>query len=365
MYTPPAFREGDRATLHAMMREARLCHFVTATADGLMATPLPLFLDPDEGEHGTLHGHLAKANPQWRTPPIGDAMAIFMGPDAYITPSWYASKREHGRVVPTWNYAAVHAYGPVEFYDDSERLLGVVTRLTNLHEQERPERWGGDGCARSIRPHTTQGHHRAQNADHPDRGQKKDEPEPPRGGQGRRRQRAGRQRADFRPDRGGVDPERQRIGSKPALGHAFRRHFDRHGFSHVRITQSSDAVFRATRLDPRHPWVRWTGDSIVRTTGKKPAILPNDIFSDILELPTVWVPHSYPGCSQHAPNEHLPLLIARGGLALMAGIYWDLGEPGVRERIINQRPLVPASTATKQTARRRPPSRTSRGRSDG
>ncbi|WFU46201.1 FMN-binding negative transcriptional regulator [Sinorhizobium terangae] len=141
MYTPPAFREGDRATLHAMMREARLCHFVTATADGLMATPLPLFLDPDEGEHGTLHGHLAKANPQWRTPPIGDAMAIFMGPDAYITPSWYASKREHGRVVPTWNYAAVHAYGPVEFYDDSERLLGVVTRLTNLHEQERPERW--------------------------------------------------------------------------------------------------------------------------------------------------------------------------------------------------------------------------------
>ncbi|MCA1439891.1 FMN-binding negative transcriptional regulator [Ensifer sp. IC4062] len=141
MYTPPAFREDDRATLHAMMREARLCHFVTATADGLIATPLPLFLDPDEGEHGTLHGHLARANPQWKTPPIGDAMAIFTGPDAYITPSWYASKREHGKVVPTWNYAAVHAYGPVEFYDDTERLLGVVTRLTDLHEHERPERW--------------------------------------------------------------------------------------------------------------------------------------------------------------------------------------------------------------------------------
>ncbi|WEX86502.1 FMN-binding negative transcriptional regulator [Sinorhizobium garamanticum] len=141
MYTPPAFREDDRAALHAMMREARLCHFVTATSDGLIATPLPLFLDPDEGEHGTLHGHLAKANPQWKSAPIGDAMAIFMGPDAYITPSWYASKREHGKVVPTWNYAAVHAYGPVEFYDDTARLLEVVTRLTDLHEHERPERW--------------------------------------------------------------------------------------------------------------------------------------------------------------------------------------------------------------------------------
>ncbi|MBP1887680.1 FMN-binding negative transcriptional regulator [Sinorhizobium mexicanum] len=141
MYTPPAFREDDRATLHRMMREARLCHFVTATADGLIATPLPLFLDPDEGEHGTLYGHLARANPQWKTPPIGDGMAIFMGPDAYITPSWYASKREHGKVVPTWNYAAVHAYGPVEFYDDTERLLNVVTRLTDLHEGPRPERW--------------------------------------------------------------------------------------------------------------------------------------------------------------------------------------------------------------------------------
>lgn len=116
---------------------------------------------------------------------------------------------------------------------------------------------------------------------------------------------------------------------------ALRRHFDRHGFSHVRIAQSNDAAFHATRLDPGHPWVKWTVDSIMRTTGKKPAILPNlggslpnDIFSDILELPTVWVPHSYPGCSQHAPNEHLPLAIAREGLALMAGIYWDLGEPG-------------------------------------
>jgi acetylornithine deacetylase/succinyl-diaminopimelate desuccinylase-like protein len=117
---------------------------------------------------------------------------------------------------------------------------------------------------------------------------------------------------------------------------ALRRHLDSHGFSHVQIAQSSDEFFRATRLDPEHPWASWAVDSIARTTGKNPAVLPNlggslpnDIFSEILQLPTVWVPHSYPGCSQHAPNEHLPLTIAREGLALMAGLYWDLGEPGV------------------------------------
>lgn len=117
---------------------------------------------------------------------------------------------------------------------------------------------------------------------------------------------------------------------------ALRRHLDRNGFQGVQIAQAGDEVFYATRLDPEHPWVRWAVDSISRTTGKKPAILPNlggslpnDVFSDILQLPTIWVPHSYPGCSQHAPNEHLPLSIAREGLELMAGLYWDLGEPGV------------------------------------
>src|SRR6218665_3811011 len=108
MYTPPAFREDDPATLHRLMREARLSTLVTATEQGLMATPLPLILDEQEGEHGVLYGHVAKANPQWRSPVIGEALAIFAGSDAYITPSWYAAKQEHGKVVPTWNYAAVH-----------------------------------------------------------------------------------------------------------------------------------------------------------------------------------------------------------------------------------------------------------------
>jgi transcriptional regulator len=141
MYVPPAFREDDLAAQHKTMREARLASLVTFTAEGLAATPLPLFLVPGEGPYGTLYGHLARANPQWRLPPTGDAMALFMGPDAYISPSWYPSKLEHQKVVPTWNYVAIHAYGPVEFFEGADRLLEVVTRLTDLYERPRAEPW--------------------------------------------------------------------------------------------------------------------------------------------------------------------------------------------------------------------------------
>jgi acetylornithine deacetylase/succinyl-diaminopimelate desuccinylase-like protein len=105
------------------------------------------------------------------------------------------------------------------------------------------------------------------------------------------------------------------------------------GFGHVIVHEPHDAIFLATRLDPDHAWVRAVASSIERTVGQPPAILPNlggslpnDIFATDLGLPTVWVPHSYPGCAQHAPNEHLPIAIAEEGLALMAGIYWDIGE---------------------------------------
>jgi transcriptional regulator len=141
MYVPPAFREDDLAALHATMREVPLANLVTATDEGLVATPLPLFLAPEEGPHGTLYGHLARANPQWKRPPRGDAMALFTGSDAYVRPSWYPSKREHQKVVPTWNYITVHAFGPVEFFDDADRLLQVVTRLTDLHERSSTEPW--------------------------------------------------------------------------------------------------------------------------------------------------------------------------------------------------------------------------------
>jgi transcriptional regulator len=141
MYTPPAFRDDDRESLLATVRSARLANFVTATADGPMVTPLPLFLDESEGEHGVIYGHLAKANPQWRAPPLGEGLAIFMGLDAYVTPAWYATKAETGKVVPTWNYVAVHAHGPAEFFHDPDRLLDAVTRLTNLYEQPRAAPW--------------------------------------------------------------------------------------------------------------------------------------------------------------------------------------------------------------------------------
>jgi transcriptional regulator len=141
MYTPPAFRDDEKESLHATIRAARLANFVTATADGPLATPLPLFLDASEGEHGVIYGHLAKANPQWSVPPIGDALAIFMGPDAYVTPQWYATKQETGKVVPTWNYVTVHASGPVEFFHDPVRLLEAVRRLTDLHEGGRGTPW--------------------------------------------------------------------------------------------------------------------------------------------------------------------------------------------------------------------------------
>jgi transcriptional regulator len=142
MYVPPAFRIEDLAEIQALMRSARLAQVVTLGAGGLAATPLPLLLDPDEGAFGTLYGHLARANPQWReAAPGGEALAIFMGPDAYVTPAWYAAKAETGKVVPTWNYETVQARGPAEFFDDPDRLHAVVTRLTDRHEAARAEPW--------------------------------------------------------------------------------------------------------------------------------------------------------------------------------------------------------------------------------
>ncbi len=144
MYTPPAFREDDPAVLHAVMRAARLAVLVSAAPDGGApeATHLPLLIDPAEGPHGTIYGHLAKANPQWRSLAAGAAArAIFPGPEAYVSPSNYASKAEHGRVVPTWNYVAVHAIGAVEVIEDAQRLHALVSRLTDHHEGPRAQPW--------------------------------------------------------------------------------------------------------------------------------------------------------------------------------------------------------------------------------
>jgi len=141
MYVPPAFAVDDLPELHAMIRACHLGTLVTRSENSLQSSPLPLFLEAEEGEYGTLYGHVARANPQWRSSVPGEAMALFMGPNAYITPSWYATKAESGKVVPTWNYVTVEAHGPVEFFDDPDRLLDVVTRLTRLHEQPREQPW--------------------------------------------------------------------------------------------------------------------------------------------------------------------------------------------------------------------------------
>ena len=114
-------------------------------------------------------------------------------------------------------------------------------------------------------------------------------------------------------------------------GSLLRAHLDRAGFAMVDITV--EHAMAATRLDPDNPWVRWTLDSLRRTTGTAPALLPNlggslpnEPFASVLGLPTVWIPHSYPGCAQHAPNEHLPIALVRESLQVMAGLFWDLGE---------------------------------------
>jgi acetylornithine deacetylase/succinyl-diaminopimelate desuccinylase-like protein len=113
---------------------------------------------------------------------------------------------------------------------------------------------------------------------------------------------------------------------------AIRRHLDEHGFADVAVEQSQAAVMHATRLLPDHPWVEFVRASVEASVGRPPMVvpslggsLPNDVFADLLGLPTVWVPHSYASCSQHAPNEHLLASVAREGLAIMTGVFWDVG----------------------------------------
>jgi len=143
MYIPASYAEHDLPTLLAFVESHPLATLVTSSESaGLFATHLPLVLDRAT-EAPTLRGHLARANPHCRQIAGGatDALVIFTGPDAYITPEWYAAKREHGRVVPTWNYVAVHAYGVIRLHDDPAFLRGHLEALTSRHEGDRPTPW--------------------------------------------------------------------------------------------------------------------------------------------------------------------------------------------------------------------------------
>jgi transcriptional regulator len=140
MYVPKQFEMGDPA-VQELLAEHGAGDLITATSEGLLATLLPFVYDPSVGDRGALLGHLARTNEHWRHPPVGEALVILRGPDAYITPSWYRSKAEHGRVVPTWNYVTAHVYGELVLHDDVEWLGDLVRRLTEKHESGRPAPW--------------------------------------------------------------------------------------------------------------------------------------------------------------------------------------------------------------------------------
>ncbi|HEX6443677.1 MAG TPA: FMN-binding negative transcriptional regulator [Streptosporangiales bacterium] len=143
MYVPAHFAADDE-TVHTLLSHIRAADLVTSTPQGMLATYLPLLYDPDAGRHGALLGHVARNNDQWREPASGESLVIVHGPDAYVTPSWYASKAEHGRVVPTWNYVTAHVYGQLVVHDDPEWLASLVRRLTDHHEAGLPTPWSAD-----------------------------------------------------------------------------------------------------------------------------------------------------------------------------------------------------------------------------
>ena len=146
MYVPAHFKPDDDE-VRELLRNLGAADLITSTADGLLATMLPLlWIEPAAGAGGwgTLHGHVARNNRQWKVPAVGDAMAIIRGPNAYISPAWYATKREHGRVVPTWNYITAHVHGRLVIHDDPAWVEANVRALSDRHEAPREQPWSVD-----------------------------------------------------------------------------------------------------------------------------------------------------------------------------------------------------------------------------
>ena len=142
MYNPPHFAREDVAELHGLIRQHPLGTLVTLTPEGLLGTHLPFLIDPEPAPFGTLRGHVARANPVWeRSAGEVEALVVFSGVEGYVSPSWYETKQEGGRVVPTWNYAVVHAHGPLRTIEDPGWLRRLVDRLTDTHESRRGLPW--------------------------------------------------------------------------------------------------------------------------------------------------------------------------------------------------------------------------------
>jgi len=153
MYQPGhgRFAVDDPAAEIARLVTVRPVTLVTLGADGLRASVLPMLFHPDAGPRGALRGHLARPNPQWRDPsPAVEALAIVDGPDAYVTPGWYETKRRTGRDVPTWNYVTVHAHGPLTIHDDPAWLEANVRGLSDRHEAARAHPWSVDDAPRDY-----------------------------------------------------------------------------------------------------------------------------------------------------------------------------------------------------------------------
>ena len=142
MYQTPHFREDRIDVLHDLIRAHPFATLVAFGQEGLIGNHLPFVLHDELTDNGTLRGHVARANPLWKNfDPTIDVLAVFQGADSYITPSWYPSKKEHGKVVPTWNYAVVHAYGPLSIIEDAEWLRAHLGELTFQQENKRPVPW--------------------------------------------------------------------------------------------------------------------------------------------------------------------------------------------------------------------------------
>jgi transcriptional regulator len=142
VYLPEQFREERPEVLHEFIRRHPLATLVCTTAEGLTANHIPMVLAERDPGATVLHGHVARGNSVWKSlAPDAPVLAIFGGADHYISPSWYPAKKEHGKVVPTWNYAVVHAHGTIQFRDDKENTRRYVTELTDHQEGSRPDRW--------------------------------------------------------------------------------------------------------------------------------------------------------------------------------------------------------------------------------
>ncbi len=141
MYLPSHFEETRDAVMHAVLRDHPLGLLVTREADEPFADSIPFLIDAARGPHGTLIAHVARANPLWKRAHDQRVLAVFQGPQAYVSPSAYPSKAEHGKVVPTWNYVMVQARGTLRAIEDARELHGIVSRLTDTHESRRAAPW--------------------------------------------------------------------------------------------------------------------------------------------------------------------------------------------------------------------------------